>query len=417
MNVIRELPNDEIAMSDVNVDANEERHFGVVVAGTKLTISDCALVWMRLVGAGAEIEAGNGTNIYISRTTEDCANEPVIVIATPTTNVFLGDEIKDGYVRVQYQKGQEASLLSKLLQREEDFELSWELEHGLRGYIQLISMFGRKGHLSTVLQSVVLNAALGGSEFLQRVNRTSEFITRMDAFTSSEPIDYISVRLYNYANILQQKYENDIIEIEHVKEGENQSKEVGTVVDISEATICLTNEDTRKLKLVRDIEFEELQALIEKERSRVEFRRVLLQGEGEIPVITPEDLRTRGGRLLTEVSEGSCFLIRRKNTEMAVLMPPTQGADSVDGKITATEFNSNRGKCLDRALNGEVSMIERDGERVAILAPPPAGKEGELSAEQRVKLSMIDNIPTNMIEKIVAILRGKISLVDLLSGD
>ncbi|MBU0577712.1 hypothetical protein KJ742_07625 [Patescibacteria group bacterium] len=72
-----------IAMRSETIGAGEKVHIDVVVAGTKLVIGEDAVVTIDLIGDGAEVLLKSNAEVVILNTTDECADNRVIIDADP----------------------------------------------------------------------------------------------------------------------------------------------------------------------------------------------------------------------------------------------------------------------------------------------------------------------------------------------
>jgi len=138
----------------------------------------------------------------------------------------------------------------------------------------------------------------------------------------------------------------------------------------------------------------------------------------EIRSIRPLDLRNNIVRLVDDVLRGQEFVVVRKKREVARLSRYTETSEGLSERTISTRDLSRKlGEIINQVRDGVRFIITRSEDKVAVLDPPPVRQSSELSEEQVEKLMLIEDLTVDEVRKAVAIVRGKITIRDLIKGN
>ena len=171
--------------------------------------------------------------------------------------------------------------------------------------------------------------------------------------------------------------------------------------------------DFEKLKLIQDVPINEILKFVIERRERLNWAN-LSEIEKNRTTVTPIDIKNRIGELLSSVVEDNdIFIIKRKSKYLADLRPFRQTLDDSIDTITSQELAKNR-KILDMVHGGKKFGVIRHGKIVAVLGSAAGYPYKSSSKEKIEKLELLDGISSDELRKALIIIKGCISLSDLL---
>jgi len=176
----------------------------------------------------------------------------------------------------------------------------------------------------------------------------------------------------------------------------------------------LKPETIRIINATEGITADEIEELVREKRKSLSLQQSLNEPI-ETQTITATDVQPKMRLILDGTVNGKSFIVTRKNKETAIIVPYNDAAHcKLPNTLTSADFLRKRGKFLKLAHSGISFIVTRDGTREAVLGPLPPEETRFLSIDDRKKLIITSGFSPEIVAQAIAIVRGKITVIDLL---